>query len=120
MAESWDEENGGELYRYFPDVSAQLSFGWVWTKLQLLTGHGCFRRRLCEWDWSDMLSGIKVLQVGPVYYADLVGTQANFRFVEYARAWHGLRPDKVASSAKKKPEEELLGSESVSVVAKAY
>ncbi|GBP96662.1 hypothetical protein EVAR_89987_1 [Eumeta japonica] len=41
---------------------------------------------------SDMLSGIKVLQVGPVYYADLVGTQANFRrFVEYARAWHGLR-----------------------------
>ncbi|GBP52914.1 hypothetical protein EVAR_47569_1 [Eumeta japonica] len=28
---------------------------------------------------SDMLSGIKVLQVGPVYYADLVGTQANFR-----------------------------------------
>ncbi|GBP52907.1 hypothetical protein EVAR_47562_1 [Eumeta japonica] len=24
-----------------------------------------------------MLSGIKVLQVGPVYYADLVGTQAN-------------------------------------------
>ncbi|GBP52915.1 Putative 115 kDa protein in type-1 retrotransposable element R1DM [Eumeta japonica] len=26
----WDEEkNGRELYRYFPDVSARLSFGWV-------------------------------------------------------------------------------------------
>ncbi|GBP89879.1 hypothetical protein EVAR_57942_1 [Eumeta japonica] len=28
---------------------------------------------------NEMLSGIEVLQVGPVYYADLVGTQANFR-----------------------------------------
>ncbi|GBP63882.1 Retrovirus-related Pol polyprotein from type-1 retrotransposable element R1 [Eumeta japonica] len=121
----WDEEkNGRELYRYFPDVSARLSFGWVepdYQTSQLLTGHGCFRKRLYElglnetseclcgqtdedmhhvlWSCplyddlrSDMLSGIKVLQVGPVYYADLVGTQANFRrFVEYARAWHGLR-----------------------------
>ncbi|GBP84553.1 hypothetical protein EVAR_65229_1 [Eumeta japonica] len=41
---------------------------------------------------SEMLSGIKVLQVGPVHYTDLVGTQANFRrFLRYARAWHGLR-----------------------------
>ncbi|GBP35525.1 hypothetical protein EVAR_17386_1 [Eumeta japonica] len=40
---------------------------------------------------SEMLSGVKVLQVGSIYYAVLVATQANFRrFVEYARAWHGL------------------------------
>ncbi|GBP97333.1 Retrovirus-related Pol polyprotein from type-1 retrotransposable element R1 4 [Eumeta japonica] len=122
---NWDAEmNGRELYRYFPDVSARLSFDWVepdYQTSQLLTGHGCFRKRLydlglnetsrclCEqtdedmhhvlWSCplyddirSEMLSGIEVLQVGPVYYADLVGAQANFRrLVEYARAWHGLR-----------------------------
>ncbi|GBP05249.1 hypothetical protein EVAR_101341_1 [Eumeta japonica] len=33
-----------ELYRYFPDVSARLSFDWVeldYQTSQLLTGHGC-------------------------------------------------------------------------------
>ncbi|GBP00995.1 Putative 115 kDa protein in type-1 retrotransposable element R1DM [Eumeta japonica] len=48
----WDEEkNGRELYRYFPDVSARLSFDWVepdYQTSQLLTGHGCFRKRLYE------------------------------------------------------------------------
>ncbi|GBP70804.1 Retrovirus-related Pol polyprotein from type-1 retrotransposable element R1 4 [Eumeta japonica] len=125
MMKNWDAEmNGRELYRYFPDVSARLSSDWVepdYQASQLLTGHGCFRKRLhdlglnetsmclCEqtdedmhhvlWSCplyddirSEMLSGIEVLQVGPVYYADLMGTQANFRrLVEYARAWHGLR-----------------------------
>ncbi|GBP97351.1 hypothetical protein EVAR_103864_1 [Eumeta japonica] len=28
---------------------------------------------------AEMLDGLEVLQVGPVYYADLVGSQANFR-----------------------------------------
>ncbi|GBP96680.1 Retrovirus-related Pol polyprotein from type-1 retrotransposable element R1 [Eumeta japonica] len=111
-----------ELYRYFPDVSARLSFGWVEPDYKprsclrvmdvsgSVCGLGLNETGVClcgQTDedmhhvlWScphmttsrsDMLSGIKVL-VGPVYYADLVGTQANFRrFVEYARAWHGLR-----------------------------
>ncbi|GBP77288.1 Retrovirus-related Pol polyprotein from type-1 retrotransposable element R1 4 [Eumeta japonica] len=95
---NWDAEmNGRELYRYFPDVSARLSFDWVepdYQTSQLLTGHGCFRKRLydlglnetsmclCEQTDEDMhhvlwscplyddirsvmLSGIEVLQVGP-------------------------------------------------------
>ncbi|GBO98753.1 Retrovirus-related Pol polyprotein from type-1 retrotransposable element R1 4, partial [Eumeta japonica] len=107
----WDEEKNGRGTISLPDVSARLSFDWVepdYQTSQLLTGHGCFRKRLYElglnetsvclcgqtdedmhhvlWSCplyddfrSDMLSGIKVLQVGPVYYADLVGTRANFR-----------------------------------------
>ncbi|GBP05073.1 Retrovirus-related Pol polyprotein from type-1 retrotransposable element R1 4 [Eumeta japonica] len=102
---NWDAEmNGRELYRYFPDVSARLSFDWVEPDYQ--TSRSCSRAMDTDEDmhhvlWScplyddirsEMLSGIEVLQVGPVYYADLVGTQANFRrLVEYARAWHGLR-----------------------------
>ncbi|GBP23614.1 Retrovirus-related Pol polyprotein from type-1 retrotransposable element R1 4 [Eumeta japonica] len=75
---------------------------------QLLTGHGSFRKRLhglglnessicmCgQMDedmhhvlWTrplyddiraEMLSGLEVLQEGPVYYADPVGSRANFR-----------------------------------------
>ncbi|GBP12198.1 Retrovirus-related Pol polyprotein from type-1 retrotransposable element R1 4 [Eumeta japonica] len=113
-----------KLYRFFPEVSARLSSDWVepdYETSQLLTGHGCFRKRphdmrlndtsMCfcgQTDedmhhvlWScplyddirsEMLSDIEVMQVGPVYYTDLVGSQANFRRLrEYARAWHRLR-----------------------------
>ncbi|GBO98511.1 Putative 115 kDa protein in type-1 retrotransposable element R1DM [Eumeta japonica] len=86
---------------------------------ELLTGHGCFRRRLHEMGLNEssvcmcgqtdedihhvlcayplyddirveMLGGLEVLREGPVYYADL--SRANFcRFREFARAWHRLR-----------------------------
>ncbi|GBP42614.1 Retrovirus-related Pol polyprotein from type-1 retrotransposable element R1 4 [Eumeta japonica] len=95
----WDTEmNGRELYRYFPDVSARLSSSWVepdYETSQLLTGYGCFRKRLyelglnessvclCEqtdedmhhvlWSCplydeirSEMLKEIKVMCVGPI------------------------------------------------------
>ncbi|GBP97352.1 Retrovirus-related Pol polyprotein from type-1 retrotransposable element R1 4 [Eumeta japonica] len=48
----WDEEtNGRELFRYFPSVSVRLSLDWVgpdYEISQLLTGHGCFRKRLYD------------------------------------------------------------------------
>ncbi|GBP24850.1 Retrovirus-related Pol polyprotein from type-1 retrotransposable element R1 4 [Eumeta japonica] len=48
----WDEEtNGRELFRYFPSVSVRVSLEWVepdYETSQLLTGHGCFRKRLHE------------------------------------------------------------------------
>ncbi|GBP28873.1 Retrovirus-related Pol polyprotein from type-1 retrotransposable element R1 2 [Eumeta japonica] len=121
----WDEgTKGRELYRFFPEVSARLSFDWIepdYETSQLLTGHGCFRKRLHDMGlnessvclcgqtdeemhhvlWTcplyddirnEMLSGLEAIQVGPVSYADLVGSQANFRRLrEYARAWHRLR-----------------------------
>ncbi|GBP73315.1 Retrovirus-related Pol polyprotein from type-1 retrotransposable element R1 4 [Eumeta japonica] len=43
--------NGRELYRYFADVSARLSSPCIepdYETSQLLTGHGCFRKRLHE------------------------------------------------------------------------
>ncbi|CAH2216082.1 jg27626 [Pararge aegeria aegeria] len=88
---------------------------------QLLTGHGCFRWRLhgfrlCEssvcdcgegeedahhviWEcklYEDlrckMLSRIELAEVGPVYYRDLVATEANFRgLLEFAHSWQRRR-----------------------------
>ncbi|GBP65882.1 Retrovirus-related Pol polyprotein from type-1 retrotransposable element R1 4 [Eumeta japonica] len=50
----WDEETKGrELYRFFPEVSARLSFDWIepdYETSQLLTGHRCFRKRLYDMD----------------------------------------------------------------------
>ncbi|GBP36366.1 Putative 115 kDa protein in type-1 retrotransposable element R1DM [Eumeta japonica] len=43
--------SGRELFRYFPCVSVKLSLDWVesdYETSQLLTGHGCFRKRLHE------------------------------------------------------------------------
>ena len=88
---------------------------------QILTGHGCFRCRLhamklceismCECGleeedmhhvlWScplyedirrRMLDGIERMDTGPVYYTDLVSSEANFRRLkEFAHGWHKRR-----------------------------
>ncbi|RVE40194.1 hypothetical protein evm_015156, partial [Chilo suppressalis] len=89
---------------------------------QLLTGHGCFRGRLHRmklaevgscycgegevedayhalWECElyrearrELLDSVKVLEVGPVYYRDLVGSEANFRQLrDFARRWHRIR-----------------------------
>ncbi|GBP65858.1 Retrovirus-related Pol polyprotein from type-1 retrotransposable element R1 [Eumeta japonica] len=54
----WDEEtNGRELFRYFPSVSVRLSLDWVepdYEISQLLTGHGCFRKRLYDLGLNEM------------------------------------------------------------------
>ncbi|GBP97328.1 Retrovirus-related Pol polyprotein from type-1 retrotransposable element R1 2 [Eumeta japonica] len=123
--ERWTQETRGrQLHRFFPDVAVRLSADWIapdYETSQILTGHGCFRKRLhdmklCETSecmcgmededvhhvlWScpmydelrkEMLDGLTRTTVGPVYYPDLVASQANFRrLVEFARAWHGLR-----------------------------
>ncbi|GBP00634.1 Retrovirus-related Pol polyprotein from type-1 retrotransposable element R1 4 [Eumeta japonica] len=113
----WDERSKGrELYRFFPEISARLGYGWVepdYETSRILTEHGCYWKRLCDLGlnktsvWScgqtdedmlhvlwlcplydkirrDTLNGMKV---GPVYYADLVGSQVNFRrLVEFTHA----------------------------------
>lgn len=88
---------------------------------QLLGGHGCFRRRLYDLGlgahaecscgegdedmhhvlWacplydeirSGMLSGIHRDGEGPVYYTDLVASEANYRQLrEFAHAWYKAR-----------------------------
>ena len=44
-----NEEKGRELFRFFPEVSARLKARWIvpdYHVSQILTGHGCFRKRL--------------------------------------------------------------------------
>ncbi|GBP88565.1 Retrovirus-related Pol polyprotein from type-1 retrotransposable element R1 [Eumeta japonica] len=123
--ERWtNETRGRELHRFFPDVAVRLSSDWVspdYETSQILTGHGCFRKRLndmklCDTSvcfcgmededmyhilWScplyaemrmKMMNGITREDMGPIYYTDLVSCKTNFdRLVEFARAWHRLR-----------------------------
>ncbi|GBP85868.1 hypothetical protein EVAR_65444_1 [Eumeta japonica] len=50
--------------------------------------HVLWSRSLYDVVRSETLSGIKVLEAGPVYYANLVSTEANSRrLVDYTRAW---------------------------------
>ena len=119
-----DEVKGRELYRYFPDVSARLNAAWVepdYEVSQMLTGHGCFRKRLYEMKLcevsvcfcgeddesmehvlflcplyreirQDMMDGIIREEAGPIHYSDLVSSEANFRrFRKYVHRWHELR-----------------------------
>ncbi|GBP62824.1 hypothetical protein EVAR_50654_1 [Eumeta japonica] len=71
-------------------------FHWVaqdYETSQLLTGYGCFRKRLYVMKLSatsflrmKLVNGIEWTNVGPVYYTDLVDCEANFdRLVEFAR-----------------------------------
>lgn len=121
----WEAEaRGRELYRYFPDVAARLKATWVepdYQVSQILTGHGCFRKRLhdmklqetsecyCGEDeesldhvlWScpiyeeqrrKMMDGIEREEEGPVYYCDLVASEVNFRRLgRFAHEWHKIR-----------------------------
>ncbi|GBP84501.1 Retrovirus-related Pol polyprotein from type-1 retrotransposable element R1 4 [Eumeta japonica] len=136
----WDEEtNGRELFRYFPSVPVRLSLDWVepdYETSQLLTGHGCFRKRLyklglneaseCMYGltdedmhqvlWScplyndiraEMLGGLEVLQVGPVYYAGLVAHRRTSAGLENLRV---LDTD-CAADCSDEQRRRLLGSE---------
>lgn len=121
----WDEvEKGRELYAFFPDVAERLDMDHVepdYQVSQLLTGHGCFRKRLndmrlcesrmCECGWAEedrhhvlwdcplykvmrdrMLDGISGLCTGPVYYAELVQDAECFGLLrEFAHRWHAVR-----------------------------
>lgn len=121
----WDAESRGrETYRFFPDVAARLRATWVepdYQVSQILTGHGCFRKRLsdmrlCEraecycgeededmdhvlWrcplyeeERKWMLDGITRKEEGPVYYGDLVSGRDNFgRLRIFAHRWHRRR-----------------------------
>lgn len=118
------DEKGRELFRFFPDVAARLKSHWVapdYQLSQILTGHGCFRKRLfdmklcevsecyCGMEEEDlhhalwvcplyeemrrkMMDGISREEAGPIYYGDLVSTPANFaRLREFAHSWHKRR-----------------------------
>jgi hypothetical protein len=40
----------------------------------------------------DLLDNVEVLEVGPVYYSDLVCSEANFRRLrDFAHRWHKIR-----------------------------
>ncbi|GBP66100.1 hypothetical protein EVAR_37562_1 [Eumeta japonica] len=108
--------NGRELYRYLLDVLARFNSPRVEPDHEtshLLTDHGCFRKRSHELGFNEqtdeemyhvlwscplyddvrrkMHREIEMVNVGLVYNANLVGSQANFRkFPEYTRAWHRL------------------------------
>ena len=118
------EERGRDLYRFFPDVAARLKATWVepdYQVSQILTGHGCFRKRLhemrlCEGStcycgeedecvdhalWrcplyqeqrDEMMNGITRVEEGPIYYCDLVASEDNFRRLkDFAHKWHEIR-----------------------------
>lgn len=121
----WEEtDKGRELFQFFPDVSERLGMHWVqpdYQVSQMLTGHGCFRKRLSEmklcegsmcecgmaeedrhhvlWDcplYEDlrarMLDGLALLGGGPVYYAELIKDAASYGLLrEFAHKWHALR-----------------------------
>lgn len=121
----WEAESRGrELFRFFPDVAARVRATWVepdYQVSQILTGHGCFRKRLngmrlCEraecycgeededvdhvlWrcpmyedERKRMLDGIVRREEGPVYYGDLVSGRDNFALLRaFARRWHRRR-----------------------------
>lgn len=121
----WEtEDKGRELHRFFPDVAARLKATWVepdYQVSQILTGHGCFRKRLYEMKlceesvcycgeedecqdhvlWrcplyeeqrSEMMDGITRAEEGPVYYGDLVASEENFRRLkDFAHKWHQIR-----------------------------
>lgn len=121
----WEtEEKGRETYRFFPEVSVRLKYTWVepaYELSQILTGHGCFRKRLYDMKLSEvkvcfcglededlhhvlwvcplyeeirraLLTGISRSEEGPVYYADLVNSPGNFeRLRRFAHEWHTIR-----------------------------
>lgn len=110
--ERWErEEKGRELFRFFPDVGERMKAHWVepdHATSQILTGHGCFRKRLKDmalnstsecgcgaqdetrdhvlWECplyadlrTEMLDAIvRQGAEGPVYHADLVSSAGNF------------------------------------------
>ncbi|XP_063835634.1 uncharacterized protein LOC135084822 [Ostrinia nubilalis] len=121
----WEgETKGRELFQFFPDVAGRLGMRWVvpdYVTSQILTGHGCFNKRLCDMRlrtaaececgereedrhhvlWScplyedlrqALLQGIVLERPGPAWYSDLVSSEANFaRLREFAYGWHRRR-----------------------------
>lgn len=125
--ERWDSStNGRELYNFLPDVSVRLSCGWVepdYVTSQLLTGHGCFRKRLhamslcdtptcycgspeetrdhvlwhCELyaeERRQMLNDWCREEIGPVYHQEMVTSKEGFRRLSaFAHKWHKKRKE---------------------------
>ncbi|GBP00471.1 Retrovirus-related Pol polyprotein from type-1 retrotransposable element R1 4 [Eumeta japonica] len=126
IMQEWQREMEwrSEWTRAVPFLSGGISSDWVepdYKVSQLLTGHGCFRKRLHDLGLNDtsvclcglrnedmhhvlwccllynelrtvMLSGLEVLSVGPVYYSDFAGSSGNFRQLrEFALGWYKLR-----------------------------
>lgn len=123
--ERWQaSEDGRELYSFFPDVAVRLESEWIQPDhfvSQILTGHGCFRKRLHKmklcgspvcpcgeeeesrdhalWECSlyaeersRMLDAIRVAETGPVYHQTLVGSRENFDALRtFAHNWHTIR-----------------------------
>ena len=116
--------DGRELYSFFPSIGERLKWTWVepdHVTSQLLSGHGCFRRRLhnmslqdtsmcpCGGDDEDrdhvlwscplydeergvLFEGVMRTVVGPISHADLVSTRECFAaFRTFAHSWYGKR-----------------------------
>lgn len=123
--ERWQaSEDGRDLYSFFPDVAVRLASDWIepdYMVSQILTGHGCFRKRLhrlglCDtpvcpcgeadesrdhalWECSLyaearslMLDSIRCAEAGPVFHLELVNSSENFGALRtYAHSWHTIR-----------------------------
>ena len=119
-----NETRGRDLYRFFPDVSVRFKSDHIvpdHSVSQILTGHGCFRKRLhdmklCEradcdcghaaedrdhvlWDCplydeerKELLSDLTRTSIGPVYYRELVDSRENFeKLSKFAKSWLSKR-----------------------------
>lgn len=123
--ERWDRSaNGRELFCFFPSVHDRLKEKWVepdYVISQILTGHGCFRKRLSDmqlndsptcmcgyseetrdhvlWecdlytqDREEMMNSIEHTSIGPAYHVSLINTPKNFAALKrFAYAWHSQR-----------------------------
>ncbi|GBP79727.1 Retrovirus-related Pol polyprotein from type-1 retrotransposable element R1 4 [Eumeta japonica] len=109
--ERWEgAPEGWELYSFFPDVRERMNKDTIepdYVSSQMLTGHGCFRKRLyemklsirkdCDCGWyeetrdhvlwhcplcdderKEMMDKLEYTTIGPVHFADLTSTRGNF------------------------------------------
>lgn len=119
-------EKGRDLKMFFPNVADRLAYGWVepdYVVSQILTGHGCFNKRLhgmslrdsaacccgeadesrdhvlweCklyEEERDEMLKDWSRTVAGPVYFKDLVDSEDGFtRLKVFAHRWHAKRKE---------------------------
>ncbi|GBP96302.1 Retrovirus-related Pol polyprotein from type-1 retrotransposable element R1 [Eumeta japonica] len=110
--ERWESApEGRELYSFFPDVRERMNNDAIepdYVSSQMLTGHGCFRKRLyemklstrkeCDCGWYEetrdhvlwycplydddrkvMMDKLEYSTIGPVHFADLTRTSRNFK-----------------------------------------
>lgn len=118
------ELRGRELYSFLPDVRDRMSWEHIepdFITSQMLTGHGCFRKRLydmkltakCACDcgheeetrdhvlWNCplyedirviMLEGLVREGIGPVHHLELIWTKENFlNFRRFCKSWFERR-----------------------------